>query len=259
MYSNLTLSQKSAVYNRVDHFVDLANAEYGHNMSSPHIRFDKRGTCGGTADSNLMELNFNAGLMLDNWDEYMNQVVPHEVAHLVKAHVFGSNRKGRMMSSHGGYWKQVMRVFGIEPDRCHSMDTSKFKQFKSPVKKFMYVCEGCQKEIVLTAVRHNRLVRGTHNYQHCRGSSLIHKKSLGSMSYAQAHDHKTPKEAKKPVAPKAPKQGTKIAHAMVIFQAMVVDGIRLKRQDIISALENSMQITRQQAAGYYQNCKKKAA
>jgi len=81
----LTLSQKSEVYERVDHFINVANAEYGHSMEGPYVRFDKRGTCGGTADSQLMELNFNAGLMLDNWDEYMNQVIPHEVAHLVKA------------------------------------------------------------------------------------------------------------------------------------------------------------------------------
>jgi hypothetical protein len=59
-------------------------------------------------------------------------------------------------------------------------------------------------------------------------------------------------------APNAPKAGTKIAHAMKIYEAMVVDGVRASRKDTIMAIANSMQITPQAAAGYYQNCKKKA-
>jgi len=269
----LTLVQKSAVYERVDHFMNIANDEYHHNISGAHVRFDKRGTCGGTADHEMMELNFNASLMLDNWDEYMNQIIPHEVAHLVKAAVFGTSRKGSMMSSHGGYWRQVMRVFGINPDRCHAMDTTKVAM---PKAKHIYICDKCQKELVISSVRHNKMVRGTKKYSHCRGHGLTHKKALGKMTNSEAMDHKTPafmqQEATmtsytgkkipvgmKPARKSAPKQGTKIAHAMTIYNAMVVDGVRSSRQDTISALANSMQISKHQAAGYYQNCKKKAA
>jgi len=56
---------------------------------------------------------------------------------------------------------------------------------------------------------------------------------------------------------KAPAKGTKIAHALVIYNEMQVDGVRCSRQDIISAMANSMQIEKKAAAGYYQNCKKK--
>jgi len=256
----LTLVQKSEVYKRVDHFISVANEEYGHSMEGPYVRFDKRGTCGGTANSQLMELNFNAGLMLENWDEYMNQVIPHEVAHLVKARVFGSNRKGRMMSSHGGYWKQVMRAFGLEPDRCHSMDTSKFKQFKSPVRKFIYECPCCQQEVILTAVRHNRMVRGTHNYSIHSGNRLVLKKSLGSMSYTEANDHKVPAAKKQPARKQAePKAGTKIARALIAYEAAKSHKPTITRQEMISVLVDIMDCDRKAAAGYFQTCKKKVA
>lgn len=56
---------------------------------------------------------------------------------------------------------------------------------------------------------------------------------------------------------KAPAKGTKIAHAMEVYKAMSVDGVRSSRQDIISAMANSMQIEKKAAAGYFQSCKKK--
>ena len=64
-------------------------------------------------------------------------------------------------------------------------------------------------------------------------------------------------KAKTPKANKVPAKGTKIAHALEIYKAMEVDGVRSSRQSIISAMANSMQIEKKAAAGYYQNCKKK--
>ena len=54
------------------------------------------------------------------------------------------------------------------------------------------------------------------------------------------------------------KAGTKIAQAMEVYQAKI-NSNRNSRQDIIAALAHTMQITPVQAAGYYQNCKKKLA
>jgi len=68
---------------------------------------------------------------------------------------------------------------------------------------------------------------------------------------------KTPKAVKTPKASSAPKAGSKIAHALTVYNEMIVDGVRCSRKDIISAIANSMQIEPQQAAGYYQSCKKK--
>ena len=246
----LTLEQRSEIYTRVDHFISIACDAYNTELEGPYVRFDKRGTCGGTANYSLNELNFNAGLMLDNWDEYLNQIIPHEVAHLVKNAVYGAERKGELMRPHGTYWQRIMRQFGIEPDRSHRMDISKVQQ---PKRKFVYECECCSTEFVLSSVKHNRIVRGQSIFAHC-GETIVFRKALGKMTTMEARSHKLPKFIKQAAAPKA---GTKIAHAMTIYKAMVVDGVRASRKDTINAIANSMQIAPHAASGYYQNCKKR--
>jgi len=279
----LTLAQKSEVYERVDHFVALGNEVLGTDLEGPYVKFDKRGTCGGTAWYAQMELNFNAGLMVDNWDEYMNQVIPHEVAHLLKEHIYGRG-PGRN-SAHGYYWKKVMQAIGVNPDRTHAMDVSKVAM---PKAKHIYVCEGCGQEIVLSSVRHNKMLRGRANYSHnkCKGAKLVHKEALGKMTTAEAMDHKTPefmtpKAAPAKAAPKghtktvtsysgkktevhvpakkaaAPKAGTKIATAVTAYQAAKELKSDITRQEMITVLADVMNCDRHAAAGYYQNCKKK--
>jgi len=254
----LTLEQRSEIYTRVDHFINIASDAYNRELDGPHVRFDKRGTCGGTANCSLNELNFNAGLMVDNWDEYLNQVIPHEVAHLVKGAVYGTDRNGPLMRSHGVYWQEIMRKFDIEPDRLHNMNTDKVAQ---PKRKYLYECTCCGMEFIMSSVKHNRFIRRQKKYSHC-GEAIILRKELGTITTASARNHVTPTfikqaRAEKKASTKAPKAGTKIAHALVIYEAMQVESVRASRQDTISALANSMQITRHAAAGYYQNCKKR--
>jgi len=260
----LTVEKRLEVYKKVDEMIDMGNAHFGTDCTVPNTIFTKRGTVGGTANYSKMELNFNPGLMVDNWDEYINQIIPHEVAHIIKTHVYGSTRGNGVNGAHGGNWKRVMRALGVEPDRCHDMDVSKVKQFKSPLKKFIYVCPCCDKEVILSAVRHNRQVRGTHNYQLHRGNRLVLKESLGSMTYKEAHNRKVPgfiKEAaaeKKAKAPKTVKPGTKIAQAVLAYTAAKGKNKEITRQEMITVLADAMQVDRKAAAGYYQNCKKRA-
>ena len=247
----LTLAQRNEVYKRVYQLVKLGNEIHNTDLESPHVRFDKRGTCGGTACYSLLELNFNAGLMVDNWEEYINQVIPHEVAHLLKDHIHGTSRRGPG-SSHGRYWQNIMRKLGVDPDRTHSMDTSKVAM---PKRKYIYECEGCGKELVISSVRHNKIARGQKRYSHCRGSFIVIKKSLGLVTNEAAHDQKTPNFIKKAV----PKAGTRINKIMSIYTRYV----GCSRQEMITYIVSEMEsqynetLTRTQAAGYFQTCKKK--
>lgn len=269
----LTLEQKSEVYERVDHFVSMGNIALGLDMEGPHVRFDKKGRAAGTAYYSAHELNFNAQLLLDNWDEFMNQTIPHEVAHLLKHTKYGTERGNGMNSHHGYYWQHVMKLLGADPKRCHSMDTSKVRQAPAHKTKYIYVCPSCKTEMVISKVRHNKMLRGrTYSHSPCgRHAKIEYVRTLGKMSNKEAFDHivpdwcKTETAAPAPApapahqeAAKAPKAGTKIAHAIVIYKAMTEhEGANSTRQDIISALANSMQITKHAAAGYYQNCKKR--
>ena len=264
----LTLEQKSEVYERVEHFVNLGNEKLGSDLEKPYVKFDKRGRCGGTAmyreRDGYGELDFNAGLMVDNWDEYMNQVIPHEVAHLLKEHIYGPG-KG-MKAAHGYYWQSVMRTLGVKPDRTHKMDTSKVRMAPRTKTKHIYMCPCCKQEFVISQVRHNRMLRGR-TYRHCVGDTIKYVRTLGKISNREAFAHKNantapaPEQRKAAVAKKAkaPAKGTKIAHAMLIYKTMLESVLTRHhtRQSIIAAISESMQITPHQAAGYYQNCKKR--
>lgn len=96
------------------------------------------------------EFRFNRLLAKENLHEYLDQICAHEVAHYITRNVWGTKP-----SPHGAEWQGVMRdVFKLDPDRCHSMDTS-----KSVKKGFVYRC-GCKgNDHMLSTKTHNRVAR----------------------------------------------------------------------------------------------------
>jgi predicted SprT family Zn-dependent metalloprotease len=88
-------------------------------VSSLHetsVLFGIRGTNGGTAEAGRNIIQLNLFLLNGHPDEFLKQVVPHEVCHLL------CSCKFPMADAHGQEWKRLMRAFGLVPDRCHSMD-----------------------------------------------------------------------------------------------------------------------------------------
>ena len=167
-----TQSIKSAIEASVQHHIDMANEKMGLSLSYPEVRYNVRGTCGGKACGSLWYVDFNMGLIVDNMSEYLNQVVPHEVAHLVVHAVHGveykHTRRGLVRVSHGKNFYRVMRMFGVEETRCHNMDTSKVKQTRN-TKKFAVKCTGCGADFTVGTVRKNKMLAGA-MYQHrCGG------------------------------------------------------------------------------------------
>lgn len=89
-----------------------------HNSSE----IKERG-CGGRYHYPSHNYDFNIKLAVQNPEEYYNQVVPHEVAHHIQFMLFPRSMK--KLNGHGTEWKNIMKnVFGVSPDRYHTMDTS---------------------------------------------------------------------------------------------------------------------------------------
>ena len=139
------------------HFLDMAEHHFGRSFNPPHVRCNLRGTTGGTYSSKKDELAFNGVLMRENPEEYWNQVIPHEVAHKVQRDVYGHYRHGKRVMPHGREWKAIMRLFGLNPDRCHKMDVSNAR-VRRVARNYTYKCR-CQTHN-LTKVRHNRIQQG---------------------------------------------------------------------------------------------------
>ena len=113
------------------------------------------------------EIKFNRTLLLENSDEFIHQVVPHELAHLIVYQVFGR------VKPHGQEWQAVMtQLFNLPADTCHKFDVESVQG-----KMFAYQCE-CQTHY-LTIRRHNRIQRDKIAYlcRKCQGKLVFHSEN----------------------------------------------------------------------------------
>lgn len=168
-----THSIKAAIEASVHHYVDMANEKLDAGLAYPEITYNVKGGVGGRAHG-YRKVDFNMGLIVDNMSEYLNHVVPHEVAHLVVEKKFGTEYKGWTRSgkprraSHGPKFQMVMRTFGIHRSSyaSHNMDVSKVKKPRRKTTKIAVVCTGCGWEGHIGKVRANKMVAGKSTYSH---------------------------------------------------------------------------------------------
>ena len=112
-------------------------------------------------------IKFNRTLLLENSDEFIRQVVPHELAHLIVYQVFGR------VKPHGQEWQAVMtQLFNLPADTSHQFDVESVQG-----KMFAYQCE-CQTHY-LTIRRHNRIQRDKISYlcRKCQGKLVFHSEN----------------------------------------------------------------------------------
>lgn len=95
----------------------VAQRVHARQFSLPDVAFDLRGTTAGRAYLQRKVLRFNAVLLQENFDSFIDNVVPHEVAHLLAWELHGPR-----IAAHGRQWKAVMRSIGADPSRTHSYD-----------------------------------------------------------------------------------------------------------------------------------------
>ncbi len=130
----------------------------------PEIKFTKRGKVAGCVTYKLgcdPVINFNMVLLKDNLEHFVKQTVTHEVAHFVTWIKYGHQRTaGGKRIIHGTDWKNMMKFFGVESERCHSYNTAKSTVRK--MKRFTYKCDCMEHE--LTIIRHNKIQKGSASY-----------------------------------------------------------------------------------------------
>ncbi|MGY3902218.1 SprT family zinc-dependent metalloprotease [Aeromonas lusitana] len=155
---------------RVDACFSQAEARLGRAFPRPRIYLNMRGRAAGSARLQTWELRFNPALYQANQQAFMEEVVPHEVAHLLVYALWGEGRGKNRVLPHGRQWQSVMReVFNLEPRTTHSFDLAVLNQNTQP-----YAC-ACQQH-QLSIRRHNKVQRGEARY-HCRRcrQPLVHQ------------------------------------------------------------------------------------
>lgn len=153
----------------VEFYRKLGNDIFSTNMPKLNMDFSLKGTTAGQFSPKKNAIRVNLVLFNENYDDYVENTLPHEVAHAVNRHLarleFGIRRK-----PHGYEWKRIMRAFGKEPSVGHSYDVSNARQKKWD-RPFLYRC-ACQ-DHEFTATCHKRVKKGT-RYKCKRCGQLIH-------------------------------------------------------------------------------------
>ncbi|WP_158969759.1 SprT family zinc-dependent metalloprotease [Paraglaciecola sp. L3A3] len=148
----MSYQNQQLVINKVKECVIHANQQLSHTFIIPDIFFNQRGKIAGCARLQKNELRFNPILLNDNLTAFLDEVVPHEVCHLLAFTLFGKVRP------HGKEWKTLMRqLFNLDGQTYHQMDVKKVAG-----KQFFYQCL-CG-HVPLSIRRHNKIIRGQQQY-----------------------------------------------------------------------------------------------
>lgn len=130
------------------------------------IRFDLKGRVGGYAGYKVNSfgdkeyfLRFNIEGINKHWDNMVNVVVPHEVAHIV---AYAKPSLGA--KNHNRAWSIIDRKLGGNGQRCHSMKLTKAR------KTTWYIYEVAGMRVKLSKIRHNRMLTGQKSYSYVVGN-----------------------------------------------------------------------------------------
>ena len=147
------------VIQKTRHFIITAADYYNHSFSEIPVLFDLKGRAAGMyrVRGGQRVIRYNPYIFAKYYDDNLNETVPHEVAHYVTDILYGL----KSIRPHGAEWKSVMQVFGVAANRTANYDLAGLP--KRQHKLFNYSC-GCR-TFELTSRRHNKVVRGTGQYQ----------------------------------------------------------------------------------------------
>lgn len=166
-YHNLPISLQQAVIQRLRLDLTKANRKLNTNYPEPTIYYKQKGTIAGSASLTHWEIQLNLTLLIENGQIFIDEVVPHELAHLIAFRYFGK------VAPHGHEWKHIMTtILGVPANRTHSFNIHSVQR-----NTWLYHCR-CQQHL-LTIRRHNRVLQGKVEYRcRCCGERLVYEKEL---------------------------------------------------------------------------------
>ena len=262
---------KARVTAKINECVTKVNTKHGINMPTVHVRYDiNSARLGGEARLHENTIRVNPVLLNAHTEEYINQIIPHEAAHLAVHQVYRVG-KHEDPSSHGYEWQQMMvRTLGVPADRLHKLRVPEGVQVGKPKAKYNYVCSRCNATVVVGPKHHAKLQGGHHMWHKTCGSQsrLTFAAAAGRVSYAEAKQQGTAPRPAAP-APQAPatpvlrpaRVGSKLDqcyHWYNHYLDNVPEGYTM-RQICISVFINEVDMSAAGASTYYNTCQKLAA
>lgn len=160
----LPIALQQAVMHCLRDKLARANQRLDSQYPEPHVVYQQRGTVWLA----LYEIRLNSVLLLENQQDFVDEVVPHELAHLLVWKYFGR------VAPHGKEWKWMMEsVLGVPAHRTHRFNVDSVRSGTFP-----YYCS-CQPH-QLTIRRRNRVLRGEAEYRCTRCGHPLRPQSVES-------------------------------------------------------------------------------
>lgn len=138
-------------------YLTQANNLLQTHYIEPKIIYKVKGSIAGSAFLARWEIQLNSTMLSENGIVFIEEVVPHELAHLIVYKKFGK------VKPHGNEWQYIMsQILGKIPKTTHN--------FAIKRTNFIYYCQ-CQ-EHFLTKIRHNKIQHNNTEYL-CRKCGTI--------------------------------------------------------------------------------------
>jgi SprT protein len=162
---------QAAATDRTLQLLAAAEQKFELKPSLPDILFDLKGKSAGLLvihSSGHTKIRYNGELLKLYGTKFIEQTVPHEVAHLIARRVYG-----KAIKPHGKEWQAIMAYFNVPANRCHSFDTTKTAHRRMRYFDYQCACKCHQ----ISAIRHNRMLSGVTYLCRICGTSLVLKTS----------------------------------------------------------------------------------
>ena len=129
-----------AIITRIDECLAIFEAKNGLCVARPAIEYTLSGTTAGVAciTPKHSKILLNLLLLNENIDEFLNQTIPHEIAHICAYYLYHIEKKTKIQP-HGREWKEIVKSFNATPSRLHTYDTSRVAQRDTI--KHLFVCK----------------------------------------------------------------------------------------------------------------------
>lgn len=155
MSKHIPQSLQDAFAKRLNELVNKVSTWSGETIALPTLGYRAAGRNGGSAHLHKNHINLNRLLLIENQQYYLEQVLPHEVAHVAVHQLYGR------VKPHGIEWQTIMHeVFECAPKVTHQMHSNLVNR-----NTFPYQCN-CG-TVELSVRRHNKVVQQKQQYQ-CR-------------------------------------------------------------------------------------------
>lgn len=143
------------------HYLTIAALFFNHSFDEPSILYRKKGSIAGSALLQKWQIQLNLNMLMENKDVFIQEVIPHELAHLIAYKEFGR------VKPHGIEWQTIMsNVFKCKPQRTHSFSLPQ----TTMQQRHHYGCQ-CQDHF-LTSIRHNKILKNKTQY-YCKNCGTL--------------------------------------------------------------------------------------